>query len=365
MLAFISLIIFVGGGFLGLIVVVTLSYYIWRRVFIKRRTDFNSVKIIPIKYLPDPPDEELPPDPEVPSKPLDRRTKRRINMRKMTSSGTLMEENCDDLEQNRSWLIILSSFFSDPNQNSKMNEEGKNHVDMVDTPKIEIGGKKTKKLYAGRKRQRNHDALDHDLVVEEIAEINGEDHESTILDSKSQQHQISSKPDEPFRFNNLGKVNTITTIESKEFDYPELEDGAGLLDLDLDERRRVCVNRRKALRKEIKDLRSGGIDVVAANSGPPKNQIPAGYEMLQSAPQLTIEDLQFQRVMYLWDSKEASGWYCGTICGASKLPNCNFNIKYDKFETKSVYVDGIINYNLSFSGDQAYGLRWVIIKRIV
>jgi hypothetical protein len=39
-------------------------------------------------------------------------------------------------------------------------------------------------------------------------------------------------------------------------------------------------------------------------------------------------------------------------------------VKYDKFYTKNVYVDGIKNCNLKLEGDNAYGKRWVTLDKV-
>ena len=109
----------------------------------------------------------------------------------------------------------------------------------------------------------------------------------------------------------------------------------------------------------------GGVDVVALNSGPPKELIPEGFKLSEEMPQLTPEYLLYKNVMYLWEGPhvKAKGWFLGIINGASRVRGCNFNIKYDRVETKNIYVDGVKNVSLDLCGENAYGRRWVIVVK--
>lgn len=126
---------------------------------------------------------------------------------------------------------------------------------------------------------------------------------------------------------------------------------------------------RKAKKQQLRE--DGVVDVVAINSGPGLDQVPKGYKLNETVPQLTPEELTGKRVMYLWDKtlsiddnpRGLVGWYIGSIAGPSRMKGCNFNIKYDRAETLSIFVDGIKNVNLTLSGNNAYGRRWVILYR--
>ena len=87
--------------------------------------------------------------------------------------------------------------------------------------------------------------------------------------------------------------------------------------------------------------------------------------MLEVAPELTPEALLHKRVMYLWNDpkkvKLHDRWFFGTISSESRVEGFNFNIKYDQFETGTVFVNGIENCDLTMSGENAYGRRWVLL----
>lgn len=149
----------------------------------------------------------------------------------------------------------------------------------------------------------------------------------------------------------------------------ELPIGSSLYDLDRTERRKETLAWRKSIRetKKMKRLREGEIDTIALNSGPLPRLIPPGYVQSQNVPiELVPANLLKRKIFYLWegDTVKAQGWFIGTICAPSKSEGFNFNIKYDKFVTMNHYVDGIHKVNLSLSGDNAYGRRWVLLDRV-
>ncbi len=146
----------------------------------------------------------------------------------------------------------------------------------------------------------------------------------------------------------------------------ELPIGSSLFDLDRTERRKETLAWRKSVR-EKKKLRKGEIDTIALNSGPLPSLIPPGYVQSQNIPiELIPANLLKRKILYLWegDAVKAHGWFIGTICAPSKTEGFNFNIKYDKCVTMNHYVDGIQKVNLSLSGNNAYGRRWVLLDRV-
>lgn len=140
-------------------------------------------------------------------------------------------------------------------------------------------------------------------------------------------------------------------------------------EFDLSQQRLIqnIINERKSKRAAQKELQQsqGVVDVVVINSGPPKDLIPLGYVLSNEPPEMNPQSLIYKNVMYLWEGvhPRAVGWFLGMINGVSKVSGCNYNIKYDRADTKNVYVDGVKNVNLTLFGDNAYGKRWVIVVK--
>ena len=108
------------------------------------------------------------------------------------------------------------------------------------------------------------------------------------------------------------------------------------------------------------------VDVVALNAGPSVAIVPPGYAIINQdiGPALiTPEVLLYKRILYLWEEKNTKGWFIGTIVGTSESPGFNYRIKYDREETKTIFVDGIKAVFLSLSGEQAFGRRWVALVK--
>jgi hypothetical protein len=127
------------------------------------------------------------------------------------------------------------------------------------------------------------------------------------------------------------------------------------------------INERKMKRAAHKEMlqSQGVVNVVAVNSGPPKELIPPGYMLSDEPPEMTPQYLIYKNIMYLWEdvNPRAVGWFFGMINNVSKVSGCNYNIKYDRADTRNVYVDGVKNVNLTLFGDNAYGKRWVIVAK--
>jgi hypothetical protein len=121
-------------------------------------------------------------------------------------------------------------------------------------------------------------------------------------------------------------------------------------------------------RKQRKDPARNAVDVVALNAGPPLGMVPQGYELVSQElgpALLTPEVLIYKRILYLWDGSvgNISGWYVGTIVGTSEQAGFNYRIKYDRAETKSIFVDGIQPVFLALEGENAFGRRWVVMQK--
>jgi hypothetical protein len=162
------------------------------------------------------------------------------------------------------------------------------------------------------------------------------------------------------------KESSINPFELANMSY-EIPDGTSLVDLEEHEdlKMQIIIARRKRKRNENKVAAAarGEIDVVMLNSGPPPHMVPSGYRVAPVAPELTPSSLLGKRVMYLFESKNPrrNGWFLGSISSESRKAGCNFNIKFDHSETGTVFVSGIENCNLTLSGENAYGRRWVIL----
>jgi hypothetical protein len=128
----------------------------------------------------------------------------------------------------------------------------------------------------------------------------------------------------------------------------------------------VKKERREASYKQI--LARGEVDHVKLNAGPTLEQIPKGYKLVADKPvTLNLDTLQYKRILYLWEGNKGirpNGWFVATVVGISVKKGCNFSIKYDRKETKSLFVDGQHAVLLDFQGLSAYGRRWVLVEKL-
>jgi len=153
--------------------------------------------------------------------------------------------------------------------------------------------------------------------------------------------------------------------EEEEIEYDNV---VSLLSLNEAKKKRVAaIMENRKLRKEPGEHTA--LDVIALNAGPPMEMIPVGYQLVPQTlgPELLNPAvLVYKRILYLWDGSVGNivGWYPGTVVGISEQTGYNFRIKYDREETKSIFVDGIQPVFLSLSGENAFGRRWVAIQKI-
>lgn len=137
-------------------------------------------------------------------------------------------------------------------------------------------------------------------------------------------------------------------------------------EIDEHERRvREIIERRKKQREEekLEAAEKGVVDVVALNAGPTPSEVPRGFAVVEFIPDLDPDYLIYKRVLYKYeDPTKAYGWFLGTIVGVSKAAGKNFNIKYDRAETGTRFVDGMQSVSLAMEGENAYGRRWVVIE---
>jgi len=106
-------------------------------------------------------------------------------------------------------------------------------------------------------------------------------------------------------------------------------------------------------------------DLVLINSGPAINFIPAGYRKVGFLANYEPSTMLMRKIMYLWDDPpRATGWYTGQVITVSRLPGNNYAIKYDRYETNNIFVDGVHHVYLSFAGEQAYGRKWILLEPV-
>lgn len=153
--------------------------------------------------------------------------------------------------------------------------------------------------------------------------------------------------------------------EEEEIEYDNV---VSLLSLNEAKKKRVAaIMENRKLRKDPGEQSS--VNVIALNAGPPTNMTPTGYQLVPQTlgPELLNPAvLVYKRILYLWDGSVGNikGWYPGTVVGTSEQTGYNFRIKYDREETKSIFVDGIQPVFLSLSGENAFGRRWVAIQKV-
>ena len=172
------------------------------------------------------------------------------------------------------------------------------------------------------------------------------------------------------------RKSVVAASSTEEEVGPEIEEEIeydptpSLLDLESIRKQRVksVLAERSQNRLEVRKQyeRNGWEDVVSRNAGPPPNLVPDGYRLNEmiGSKLLSPDFLVYKRILYLWEMDgKADGWFIGTIVSASKMRDYNFNIKYDREETKNIFVDGVKPVNLQLQGDNAYGRRWVVLIR--
>ena len=92
--------------------------------------------------------------------------------------------------------------------------------------------------------------------------------------------------------------------------------------------------------------------------------IPVGWKVTATVPAICDADLCGKKCMFLLEKtkeQKVGGWFAGRIAGVSFKAGCNYNVKYDRLETGTLFVDGIRNVWLDLIGDNAYGKRWVLL----
>lgn len=162
------------------------------------------------------------------------------------------------------------------------------------------------------------------------------------------------------------KTEVLADVEeTEEFELiaaPSLLDIDGLRQERVNELLAERIEDRKKKKDELKSANK--LDSVAVNSGPPPEFWPEGYRPSSVVPKID-DSLVKKKIMYLWEgNRQSAGWHLGSISGVSRKSGCNYSVKYDRWITKNVFVDGVANYMLSLVGDDAYGRRWVTLEPI-
>eukprot|EP01031_Cornospumella_fuschlensis_P026338 gene26338-31816_t len=144
-----------------------------------------------------------------------------------------------------------------------------------------------------------------------------------------------------------------------------------ILDMDDNEekRRLALVAKRKAEREQKRSNTPNNQtsqELISMNSGPPASSIPVPYIPIHDLFTLDPAVLVYKRCMYYVQFEETykpSGWYMGTIISVCSNTGKNFNIKFDRKETGTLFVDGMHSVWLSLDGEQAYGRKWILLER--
>lgn len=325
-------------GFFIISVCVLLTTYC---VFIKdRRTPIY--KVTPIVYLPEITKPELLPELDVVMKPPNKREIRRIKISKFLS----------DWKERRS-------------------ENTAQRLARWNSRQIEIEDNVSRCFCFSCPKK--HVSISRELInksesVKYIADVISEKHVKKKKIKKNKEKEVIKVLEESKTSIPIDNVNSKSSLDLVDMNY-ELPEGASLIDIEQDAhlKTNIILSKRKKRREDMKleSIARGEVDVVLMNSGPPKHLLPYGYVTADVAPELTSEALVGKRVMYLWEGSRnprCNGWFLGSISSQSKMAGCNFNIKYDSFETGSVFVNGIENCFLAMSGENAYGKRWVLLR---
>jgi hypothetical protein len=307
--------------FLSLLV---LSIFLYFNFFIKNRSKIAQAEIIPIRYLPD----KIPIVEETVEEryALSNTDKKRLKMRRinnMFQSKTILVNDIQEASENNNWLFGFFCCCGSRSSSQKPNQVSKHNIinypieDCSPSPKRFLSNDRLKKLQS--------------------KQITSDSEENESIGSSYEYN-----PNSPTSFLDIETQRMIRTEQI------------------------IIDRKKKRVDKKLSMIQNGSIDVVAVNSGPPPHLIPPGYKLSEVVPKINEESLLLRKVMYLWDGdkKKAEGWFFGLISSRSKLKGCNFNIKYDRLDTKNVFVDGIRNVNLTLDGDNAYGKRWVILLKI-
>jgi len=232
-------------------------------------------------------------------------------------------------------------------------------------------------------RSREVSRLNDDIEMANsgITGVKEEDYQSTEQSGNSSMNQKSKRflsADRQQRFEARKLLIKSKSVEEKEDieeeeDLEEQDQVVSLLTIAEAQKSKIgeILEGRKDRRVAWKENQNGvgSHNVVALNAGPPQNLIPHGYKLVSQelGPNLLLpEVLVYKRILYLWEGKERKekGWFLGTIVGTSDMREYNYRVKYDREETKTIFVDGIDPVMLTLHGENAYGRRWVALEKI-
>jgi hypothetical protein len=342
------------GIIIGAVVLLIGICYLLGRLFIKPRKTIVRCSI-PIEFRP--PKLVIKDEPVVVKRPKTKREKRKMRIIQMRNSFKLLSENTntvyeqdeyktDETEQNDtqfgfsfpSLLAVISRKLS-----GKLNGETAASVvvEHEECQDIETGLDLTEEQPTASKKGLfvSQDRLDRaaarKMLVESQKGPSLEIFDECIEQKEEGEHIVSVM--------DLEKIRT--------------------------ERSKQLVVERKKLRQEMRleAEAENAEDLVAINSGPHPRFIPRGWRASDVVPTICDAELVKQKVMFLLeksDSQRVGGWFPGSVAGPSRKPNCNYNIKFDRIETGTLFVDGIRNVELSLVGENAYGRRWIILTEV-
>ena len=182
--------------------------------------------------------------------------------------------------------------------------------------------------------------------------------------------QKKAEEEEAARLASMKVVEEVEEEYSKYHSVQHFPLGTSLLDIAAEQEKFKIETKKWRTYKRRQDKKNwkanGWEDRIILNSGCPKEYVPEGYMIEELAPPaLDLKYINHRKVMFHWYDDELKppvhGWFQGIICSAKKH-GFNFCIKYDLETTKNKHVNGVIGTILSFEGENAYGLRWSILK---
>jgi hypothetical protein len=189
---------------------------------------------------------------------------------------------------------------------------------------------------------------------------------------QKEQARLQKKVDEE----EAARLAAMAVVEEVEEEYSKYHSvqhfplGTSLLDVAAEQEKFKIETKKWRTYKRRQDKKAlkanGWEDRIILNSGCPKEFVPEGYVTEELAPPaLDLKYINHRKVMFHWYDDELKppvhGWFQGIICSAKKH-GFNFCIKYDLDITKNKHVNGVIGTILSLEGENAYGLRWSILK---
>jgi hypothetical protein len=170
----------------------------------------------------------------------------------------------------------------------------------------------------------------------------------------------------------LVKQKSIPAVEIEIKPEEKTENVSSLLDIEsqITTKQQEIIASRKLkhslYKASLKQQNPDYVDSIIVNAGPLPHELPSGYKMVHFIPDNLPETLLWKRCLYKIDGEKekVNGWFLGTIGSVSKAENSNYLVKYDRKETKSLFVDGFRAVMLDLSGADGYGRKWILVEKI-